>query len=70
MYLWYTLQLLEGNDLFSKSQNGFRKGNSCVSQLLSITEEIFKGFDTNSSLDTCGIFWTFLRPLTGFGMRH
>ena len=46
----------EGNDLFSKSQSGFRKGDSCVSQLLSITHEIFKGFDANPSLDTCGIF--------------
>ena len=45
----------EGNDLFSKSQSGFRKGDSCVSQLLSITHEIFKGFDANPS-DTCEIF--------------
>ena len=58
----------EGNDLFSKSQSGFRKGDSCVSQLLSITHEIFKGFDANPSLDTCGIFLTFLKPLIGFGM--
>ena len=47
----------EGNDLFSKSQSGFRKGDSCVSQLLSITHEIFKGFDANPSLDTCEIFF-------------
>ena len=32
----------EGNDLFFKSQSGFRKGNSDVSQLLSIMHEIFK----------------------------
>ena len=42
----------EGNDWFSKSQFGFRKGDSCVSQLLFITHEIFKGFDANPSLDT------------------
>ena len=47
----------EGNNLFSRSQSGFRKGDSCVSQLLSITPEIFKGVDVNPSLDTCGIFW-------------
>ena len=58
-----------GNHLFSKSQSGFGKGGSCVSQLLSITHEIFKGFDANPSLDTCGIFLTFLKPLIGFGMR-
>ena len=45
----------EGNDLFSKSQSGFRKGDSCMSQLLSVTNEISKGFDANPSLDTCGI---------------
>ena len=47
----------EGNDLFSKSQSGFPKGDSCVSQLLSITHEIFKGFDPNPSLD----IWNFFR---------
>ena len=47
----------EGNDLFSKSQSGFRKDDSRVSQLLSITHEIFKDFDANPSLDTCGSFW-------------
>ena len=60
----------ESNDLFSKSQSGFRKGHSCVSQLLSTAHEIFKGFDANPSLDTCRSFWTFLRPLIGFSMRH
>ena len=46
------------NNLFSMGQSGFRKSDSCVSQLLSITHKIFKGFDANSSLDTCGIFLT------------
>ena len=61
---------LEGNDLFSKSQSAFRKGDSCVSQLLSIKHKMFKDFDANPSLDTCGIFLAFLKPLIGFGMRH
>ena len=43
--------------MFSKSQSSFRKGDSCVSQLLSITHEIFKGFDANPLLDTCGFFF-------------
>ena len=47
----------EGNDLFSKSQSGFSKGDSYMSQLLSITHKIFKGFDANPSLDFCGIFF-------------
>ena len=46
----------EGNDLFSKRQSGFCKDDSCASQLLSITHKVFKGFDANPSLDTCGIF--------------
>ena len=52
----YIQNYFEGNNLFSKSQSGFRKHDSCVSQLLSITHEIFKGFDANSSLEICGIF--------------
>ena len=46
----------EDNNLFTNSQFGFRKGDSCVSQLLSITHNILKGFDANPSLDTRGIF--------------
>ena len=44
------------NNLFN-SRSDFRKGDSCVSQLLSITHEKFRGFDANPSLDTCGRFW-------------
>ena len=47
----------ESHNLFSECQSGFRKGDSCVSQLLSITHNIFKGFDASpSSLDTRGVF--------------
>ena len=46
----------EGNDLFSKYQSDFRKGDSCISQLLPTTDEIFKGFDANPSLYICGNF--------------
>ena len=46
----------EDHKLFSACQSGFRKGDSCISQLLSITHEIFKGFDANPSLDTRGVF--------------
>ena len=46
----------KGNHLFSDCQSGFRKGDSCVSQLLSITHEIYKGFDANPTLDTRGVF--------------
>ena len=44
------------NNLFSSCQSGFREGDSCVSQLLSITHDIFTGFDANPPLDTRGVF--------------
>ena len=46
----------ENNNLFTDCQSGFRKGDSCISQLLSIVHEIFKNFDANPSIDTRGIF--------------
>ena len=46
----------ETNNLFSPSQSAFRKGDSCISQFLSITHDIFKGFDANPPLDTRGVF--------------
>ena len=46
----------EDNDLFSSCQSGFRKGDSCISQLLSITHDIYTGFDSTPLLDTRGVF--------------
>ena len=60
----------QGNHLFSKSQSGIRKDDSCVSLLLSITHETFKEFDANLLLALVKFFWLFLRPLIGFGTRH
>ena len=50
------LDYLHRNDILSKNQSGFRSGDSCVSQLISITHEIYKAFDGNPSLETRGIF--------------
>ena len=47
---------LESNNILSKFQSGFRKGDSCISQLLAITHEIYSNFDACPSLDTRGIF--------------
>ena len=33
------------NDLISQNQTGFKLGDSCIKQLLSITNEIYKSFD-------------------------
>ena len=47
---------LHKNKLLSENQSGFRKGDSCVSQLISITHNIYKAFDGNPSLETRGVF--------------
>ena len=39
----------EDNNLFSPYQSGFRKNDSCVSQLLVITHEIFANFNASLS---------------------
>ena len=33
------------NGLISSNQSGFKPGDSCINQLLSITHEIYKSFD-------------------------
>ena len=47
---------LDDNNLLNSNQSGFRPGDSCVHQLLSITHEIYKAFDANPSLDVRGVF--------------
>ena len=44
------------NYLFTKCQSGFMPGNSCISQLLSIVDEIQSSFDSNPPVDTRAIF--------------
>ena len=47
---------LESNNILSKSQSGFRKGDSCISQLLAITLIVYSNFDACPSLETRGVF--------------
>ena len=42
------------NDLISSNQSGFKQGDSCIYQLLSITHEIYQSFDTG--FEVRGIF--------------
>ena len=44
------------NLLLIDHQSSFILGNSCVSQLLSITQEIHKSFDCNPPKDVRGVF--------------
>ena len=49
------------NKLFNECQSSFIAGNSCVAQLLSVTQEIYKGFDCNPSYDIRGTFLDILK---------
>ena len=42
------------NNLVSPKQSGFRPGDSCINQLLSITPDIFTSFD--KALEVRGVF--------------
>ena len=42
------------NKLFFSNQSGFTPGDSCVNQLLAITQEIYKSFD--DELEVRGVF--------------
>ena len=42
------------NNLISPNQSGFRLGDSCVNQLIAITQEIYKSFD--DGLEVSGVF--------------
>ena len=41
------LELFIENNLISKNQSGFRPGDSCINQILSMTHEIYQPFDDN-----------------------
>ena len=45
--------LVESN-LISSNQSGFRTGDSCINQLLSITHEIYNSFD--AGFEVRGVF--------------
>ena len=47
---------LKTNDILVNCQSGFLPGDSCISQLLSITHDIYKAFDGNPSLEVRGAF--------------
>ena len=47
---------LNNNNLLNSNQSGFRPGDSCVNQLISITYDIYKAFDANPPLEVRGVF--------------
>ena len=60
---------LKTNELLVNCQSGFLPGDSCISQLLSITHNIYKAFDGNPSLEVRVSFLTFPKHLIGYGMK-
>ena len=50
---------LESSDLLNTSQHGFRKGRSCMSNLLTFLDKITEGIDKGDSID--GIFFDFAK---------
>ena len=48
---------LDDKNLLNSNQSRFRPGDSCVHQLLAITNDIYKAFDTNPSLEVRGVFF-------------
>ena len=48
-------KFLKDNKFLNCNQSGFRCGDSCVHQLLSVTHEIYKSFDANPSLEVRGV---------------
>ena len=53
------------NDLISQHQSGFKPGDSCINQLLSITHEIYQSFD--EGFDVRSVFIDISRPLIKYG---
>ena len=45
------------NNIFTKRQSGFIPGDSCVTQLLSITHEIYQSFDCSLTRDVKRVFF-------------
>ena len=45
---------MDSNSLLSSKQSGFRPGDSCINQLLSITHGIYQSYD--EGLETRGVF--------------
>ena len=44
------------NNLLNPNQSGFMPGDSCIHQLISITQQIYDTFASNPSLEAKGVF--------------
>ena len=60
---------LDDNNLWSSNQSGSCPGYSCLHQVLPITNDIYKNFGTNLSLEVRGVFLDLTKHLIEFGMK-
>ncbi len=58
---------MERNNFFTKCQHGFRKGYSCVTQLLEVMEDWVEALDRGEDIDV--IFLTSHVPSTKFSHK-
>ena len=54
---------MNNNSFFNVNQSGFRPGDSCIHQLISITHDIFKNFDSNPTQEVRGLFLDIFQKL-------
>ena len=50
---------LDTRNMVSVHQSGFRPGDSCVHQFISVVHDIYNAFDVNPSLEVRGVFFGF-----------
>ena len=53
---------MEENNLFTKHQHGFRKGYSCVTQLINVCEKWTEELDNKNNIDV--VYLDFVKPST------
>ena len=58
------------NKLLSPLQSGFKPGDSCTNQLLSITHNIYSSFDHYNSLEVRGVFLDMSKAFDKVCIRH
>lgn len=49
-------KFLDDCNLLNLNQSGFRPGDSCIHQLISITHDIYSAFDSSPPYDIRGVF--------------
>ena len=59
-FFFFFFEFLVENNL-SSTQSGFKRNDSCVDQLISVTDTIFSAFDANPPLEVRDVFLALLK---------